>query len=131
MVNGRAVASRKITAVDRRHSAAFEARVDPFSWLAVWQFPQLQSDPIPVIIGVRPSGASRRSALWCIGCVEQLSSIRGKDLAPGKRDEARKAFKGATQARRRTPLNVVREAGHSRDRRIQHWIQSARVRSTV
>ena len=52
----------------------------------------MHTNPVDVRVGGRPIRASRRSALWCIGAIEQLWRKRGRQIAPGEREEARRAF---------------------------------------
>jgi hypothetical protein len=57
----------------------------------------MHTNPVSVIVAGRPIRASRRSALWCIGAIQQLWRKRGAQIAPGERDEARKAFDRAIE----------------------------------
>jgi hypothetical protein len=50
-----------------------------------------------VIVGGRPIRASRRSALWCQAVLERLWESRGRAIAAGERDEARRAFDEAAR----------------------------------
>ena len=50
-----------------------------------------------MIVGGRPIRASRRSALWCQAALEQLWKARGRSIAAGQRDEARRAFDEAVR----------------------------------
>jgi hypothetical protein len=101
VVNGRSVASKEVPADDGEHEVAFEIPVEQSAWVAVRQFPQLHTNPVNVVVGGKPIRASRKSALWCIACIEQLWSMRGKGIAPAERDEAKKAFDAAIEAYRR------------------------------
>jgi hypothetical protein len=92
VVNGQGVASREVAADGLPHDLTFSVRVDRSSWLAIRQFPQLHTNPVNVIVGGMPIRASRKSARWCIGCIEQLWRVRGKTITAAERDEARKTF---------------------------------------
>jgi hypothetical protein len=96
VVNGRAVATREVPADDRVHELEFSIPIERSSWVALRQFPQLHTNPVDVRVGGHPVRASRRSALWCIGAIEQLWSKRGDGIAPGEREEARRAFDRAS-----------------------------------
>jgi hypothetical protein len=74
--------------------------------VALRQFPQMHTNPVEVLIGGRPIRAARRSALWCLGAVEQLWRARGKQIAGTERVEARTAFDQAIQWYR----NIARQA---------------------
>ncbi len=97
VVNGARAASREVPADDREHELAFEVPLDRSSWVALREFPQLHTNPVAVVVEGKPIRASRRSALWCIGCIEQLWRMREKNIAPAERDAAKKAFDEAIQ----------------------------------
>jgi hypothetical protein len=101
VVNGRATASRVVPADDRVHDLEFTVPIERSSWVALRQFPQLHTNPVDVIVGGRPVRASRRSAVWCQGAAEQLWRTRGRTIAPGERDEARRAFDRAIEMYRK------------------------------
>jgi hypothetical protein len=101
VVNGRAVASKEVPADDRVHEIAFELPVERSSWVALRHFPQMHTNPVNVLVGGKPIRASRRSALWCIGVIEQLWRVRGEAIAPHEREEARRTFEGAIREYRR------------------------------
>src|SRR5262245_36999048 len=101
VVNGRVVEHRDVPADDAVHELTFRLPVERSSWVAVRQFPQLHTNPVAVRVGGRPIRASRRSALWCIGALEQLWRACGKQIATQERAEARKVFDQAVQWYRR------------------------------
>jgi hypothetical protein len=92
VVNGQAVESKIVPADDQVHELEFSVRIDRSSWIAVRHFPQMHTNPVNVIIGDKPIRASRQSALWCIGAIEQLWRARNEKIAPREREEARKTF---------------------------------------
>ncbi|MCI0720926.1 MAG: CehA/McbA family metallohydrolase [Acidobacteria bacterium] len=92
VVNGQAVASKKVPADDRLHELEFSVRVDRSSWVAVRHFPQMHTNPVNVLIGGQPIRASRKSALWCIAAIEQLWRARNEKIAAHEREEARQTF---------------------------------------
>jgi hypothetical protein len=67
----------------------------------------MHTNPVNVIVDSRPIRASRRSALWCVGVIEQLWRVRGTPpagqpgIAPAERDEAKKTFDWAIEQYRR------------------------------
>jgi hypothetical protein len=101
VVNGRVVATRDVPADDAAHDLEFSIPIDRSSWVALRQFPQMHTNPVEVRVRGLPIRASRRSALWCVGVIEQLWSKRGKQIAPPEREEARRAFDRATDAYRK------------------------------
>jgi hypothetical protein len=101
VVNGRVVASQEVPADDQPHALDFSAKIERSSWVAVRHFPELHTNPVGVIVAGKPIRASRKSALWCIGCIEQLWRVRGKSISPGEREEAYKTFQKAIETYRR------------------------------
>jgi hypothetical protein len=101
VVNGRPVASKEVPADGREHALSFEIPIPQSSWVAIRQFPQLHTNPVNVIVGGKPIRASRRSALWSIGCIEQLWRLRGQGIAAPERDEAKKTFDWAIEQYRK------------------------------
>jgi hypothetical protein len=101
VVNGQVVASKTVPADDAEHRLTFRVPIDRSSWVAVRQFPQLHTNPINVTVAGRPIRASRPSALWCIGTIEQLWRTREKAIAPAEREEARQTFNAAKEIYRK------------------------------
>jgi hypothetical protein len=101
VVNGHVAASQDVPADDHPHDITFSLRIDRSSWLAIRHFPQLHTNLVAVIVAGQPIRASRRSAQWCVGCIEQLWRVRGKAVSPAERDEAHKTFQEAIKIYRR------------------------------
>jgi hypothetical protein len=95
IVNGKVAASKWVPADDRPHDLTFSVAVDRSSWVALRQFPQLHTNPVNVLVAGRPIRASRASALWCAGCIEQLWRSRARAIAEGERAEAEATFQRA------------------------------------
>lgn len=92
IVNGRAIAEKEVPADGHEHEIEFKIGLDRSSWVALRQFPQLHTNPVNVIVGGQPIRASRASARWAIECIEQLWRVRGRSIAAGERDEARRTY---------------------------------------
>jgi hypothetical protein len=92
VVNGRVEERRDVPAEDAVHELTFRLPIERSSWVAVRQFPQLHTNPVEILVEGRPIRASRRSALWCLGAIEQLWRARGTQIAIQERAEARKTF---------------------------------------
>jgi hypothetical protein len=92
IVNGQVAAAKEVPADDQVHDLAFELPVVRSSWVALRHFPQMHTNPVNVLVGGQPIRASRRSALWCLGTIEQLWRVRGSGIAPHERDEAHRTF---------------------------------------
>lgn len=109
IVNSQPVASREVPADDRLHEITFIADIAQSSWVAVRQFPQLHTNPVNVIVAGQPIRASRRSAQWCIECIDQLWRVREKNIAPAEREEAKRAFEAAKEIYRRIAAGAPAE----------------------
>ena len=97
VVNGFPVAAQEVAADDRLHELEFLIKLERSSWVALRHFPQLHTNPVNVIVAEQPIRVSRKSALWCIGCIEQLWRARGKNIAALERAEAQRTFEEAIQ----------------------------------
>jgi hypothetical protein len=92
VVNGKVVAKQEVPADDKAHDVAFEINVERSSWVALRNFPQMHTNPVNVIVAGQPIRASRQSALWCAGCIEQLWRARSSKIAEAERPEAQRTF---------------------------------------
>jgi hypothetical protein len=101
VVNGVAVASKAVPADDRPHDLEFSVPIAKSSWVALRHFPSLHTNPVTVLVGGQPIRASRRSAEWCIGVIEQLWRVRGPGIAAAERPEAEQTFQKALGIYRR------------------------------
>jgi hypothetical protein len=101
VVNGRPVAQAIVPADDRIHDLEFRIPIQRSSWVALRSFPQLHTNPVDVLVAGQPIRASRKSALWCQECIEQLWRARHQMIAPAEREEARRAFDRAREIYRR------------------------------
>ncbi len=94
VVNGKVVSRHIVPADDQVHTIEFEVVIERSSWVALRHFPQFHTNPVNVIVEGKPIRASRRSALWCLGTIDQLWRVRGNDLGE-EREAARQAFNEA------------------------------------
>jgi hypothetical protein len=101
VVNGVAVASKDVPADDQAHDVEFSVPIAKSSWVALRHFPSLHTNPVNVTVAGKPIRASRRSAEWCIGAIEQLWRVREKDITPAERAEAGATFKQAIEIYRK------------------------------
>jgi hypothetical protein len=95
VVNGGVVASREVSADGAEHVVEFNVPIERSSWLAIREFPQLHTNPVNVIVGGKPIRASRESAQWALGCIDQLWRVRGPRIAAEERADAEKAYEEA------------------------------------
>jgi hypothetical protein len=97
IVNGQVAASKIIPADDKVHEVNFDVSIEKSSWVALRHFPQLHTNPVNVVVGGKPIRASRDSAKWCIGVIEQLWKVRGMGIKADERAEAEKTFQKAIE----------------------------------
>jgi len=109
VVNGKVVAFEDVPADDKPREVTFPILVDRSSWIALRNFPQLHTNPVTVLVAGKPIRASRASALWCVGCIEQLWRARNKLIAPGEREAAQQAFQKAIQLYRKIAAECPEE----------------------
>lgn len=109
IVNGVAAASKDVPADDQVHNLQFRVPIERSSWVALRHFPQLHTNPVTVRIGGQPIRASRQSALWCAGCIEQLWRARGNAIHADERDVAHATFLQAIDVYRK----IAAEAPHN------------------
>jgi hypothetical protein len=101
VVNGQVAATKEISADDQVKELDFAVKIDRSSWVALRQYPQLHTNPVVVLVDMKPIRASRRSAQWCVGVIQQLWRVREKAIAESERGEARKTFDWAIEQYRR------------------------------
>lgn len=92
VVNGKVAGTARVPADGKIHDLQFEAAIERSSWVALRQFPQLHTNPVNVIVADSPIRASRKSAQWCVACIELLWRNREKNIIPSERDAARETF---------------------------------------
>jgi hypothetical protein len=97
VVNGKVVQSKDVPADDKAHDVSFDVQIDKSSWVALRHFPQMHTNPVNVIVAGKPIRASRASAQWCIGTIEQLWRVRGPGIKEDERAEAEKTFQKALE----------------------------------
>jgi hypothetical protein len=101
VVNGQVVAAKEVPADDKPHQVEFSTPIARSSWVAIRQFPQLHTNPVEVLVAGQPIRASRKSAQWCLECVDQLWTVRGKNIAEKEREEAQRTFTAAKEIYRK------------------------------
>ena len=109
VVNGYAVESKEVPADDKVHELTFTTQIDRSSWVALRHYPQMHTNPVNVLVGDKPIRASRKSALWCIGTIEQLWRMRENDIYEHERKEAFQTFQKSIEAYRKIAAEA--EAG--------------------
>ena len=100
IVNGKAIAQRKIVADGHVHRLELEVPIAESSWIAARVLPAAHTNPVFAIVGGRPIRASRRSAEWCLNAVNQCWTqkaprMKAADLVEGRQayDHARDVYR--------------------------------------
>jgi hypothetical protein len=103
VINGKAVAhgSQEVPADNLVRDLTFAVDLEQSGWVALRCFPQMHTNPVNVIVDGKAIRASRKSALWCIGCIEQLWRVRAKAIAEQERGEAEQTFQRVIQIYRK------------------------------
>jgi hypothetical protein len=95
VVNGRAVARRRLPADGATREVSFDIRVERSSWVALRILPSSHTNPVFVLVGGRPVRASRRSAEWCLRAVDQCWKQKAPQISERERPEAARAYEQA------------------------------------
>jgi hypothetical protein len=101
VVNGKVAAIKEVPADDKVHDVAFDVTIDKSSWVALRQFPQMHTNAVNVLVAGKPIRASRDSAKWCVGVIEQLWKVRKDAIKADERAEAEKTFQKAIEIYRK------------------------------
>jgi hypothetical protein len=97
IVNGVPVASKDVPADQKPHDIEFSVPLGKSSWVAIRHNPTMHTNPVTVLVEGKPIRASRASAQWCIGVIEQLWRVRENNIIKEERDEAKKTFEKAIE----------------------------------
>jgi hypothetical protein len=92
VINGRAVERREILADGILRAITFVVTLEQSSWLALRILPSSHSAPIYVHLMGRPIRASRRSAQWCIDCLDMTWMKHAWRIRESERPLAAMAF---------------------------------------
>jgi hypothetical protein len=92
VVNGVSVAQREVPADSKIHDLEWNVPIRHSSWIALREFPQLHTNPVPVLVADKPIRASRQSADWCVEMIELLWKNRERNIAAAERGAAKEAF---------------------------------------
>ena len=92
VVNGEAIAEKRLIADGRIQDLVFEVPIVKSSWVALRIFPSSHTNPIFVIVDGKPIRASRRSAEWCLAAVNQCWTQKIVGTRKSEKETARKAY---------------------------------------
>jgi hypothetical protein len=76
----------------------FAVPVSKSSWIALRILPSSHTNPIFVLVDGKSIRASRASAEWCLGAVNQCWTQKSPRIRDSERDEARRAYDHAREA---------------------------------
>jgi len=93
--NGRVVERREILADGQLRPISMTIDVQHSSWIALRILPSVHSAPIIVSVGGKPVRASRRSAQWCLECIEVLWHKHSWRIRESERGAAEAAWNHA------------------------------------
>jgi hypothetical protein len=108
VVNGKAVAQRKIPADGKVHRLEFEIPIAESSWIAARVLPAAHTNPVFALVNGRPIRASRRSAEWCLNAVNQCWTQKAPRMKAADLAEAHKAYDHAREVYRQ----LIAESQH-------------------
>jgi hypothetical protein len=100
VVNGKAVAQKKILADGRVHRVEFDIPLTESSWIAARVLPAAHTNPVFALVNGKPIRASRRSAEWCLNAVNQCWTQKAPRIKPADLAEAQKAYDHAREVYR-------------------------------
>ena len=101
VVNGRAVARREVEADGKFRDVEIEVPIEQSSWVALRIYLSSHTNPVFVEVADRPIRASKKSADWCLKCVDQCWSQKQRLTRPSERDAALKAYEQARESYRK------------------------------
>ena len=101
VVNGRPVASTVIIADGKLRSFSLDINIEKSSWVALRILPSGHTHPIFIEVADKPIRTSRRSAQWCLDCVDALWQIKSPHIRLAERSEAAAAYQHARDVYRR------------------------------
>lgn len=101
VINGRAVQRHEIVADGELREMTFAIEVSRSSWLALRILPSSHSAPFFVQVAGKPVRASKRSAQWCLDCVDVLWERHAKRIRDAERVAAAAAWQRAREVYRK------------------------------
>ena len=101
VVNGLPVARQTIAADGELHDLAVEVAIERSAWVALRLLPSGHTHPIFVKVAGKPVRASRRSAQWCLDCIDVVWREKSPRIAPDERSAASAAYEHARAVYRR------------------------------
>jgi len=101
VVNGKVVATKEIVADGKQQDVSFDVPIERSSWVCLRIFPSSHTNPIFVTVGDKPIRASKRSAEWCLKCIDRCWGQKKPNIRPSERPAAKQAYDEARAAYRK------------------------------
>jgi len=95
VVNGYPVSETVIVADGSPKAITFKTVLDKSSWIALRVFPSSHTYPIFALVDAKPVRPSRRSALWCVRCIDRIWEATSPHIRDAERSAASEAFNQA------------------------------------
>jgi hypothetical protein len=95
VLNGRPIASQRLTADGAISDLTFEIPIERSSWIALRILGSAHTNPIFILVGARPIRASKKSAEWCLKSVDQCWSQKSPRMSPPYREAGQRAYEFA------------------------------------
>ena len=92
VVNGYKVERQDILADGQIRDVSVSVHVPRSSWVALRILPSVHSAPVMVSVAKRPVRASKRSAQWCLDCIETYWQKHSWRIRQSEREAAEKAW---------------------------------------
>jgi hypothetical protein len=101
VVNGKAVATKNVTADGVLREVTFDVPIERSSWIAARILPSSHTNPVFAIVDGKPIRASRRSAEWCLTAVNQCWTQKAPAIRAAEQADARAAYNHARDVYKR------------------------------
>lgn len=92
VLNGRPVASQRVTADGALRDVTFDIPIERSSWIAIRILGSAHTNPLFIRIAGRPIRSSKRSAEWCLKAVDQCWSQKSPRINRLEREIAQRAY---------------------------------------
>jgi N-methylcarbamate hydrolase len=104
VVNGQPVARKAVAANGELREFSVDVTLQRSSWVALRILPSGHTHPIFVRVAGKPVRASRRSAQWCLDCIDALWREKSPHIAATEKKDAEAAYEQARVVYRRIAL---------------------------
>jgi hypothetical protein len=104
VVNGRPIGHKAVPANGELHEFSVGVTIERSSWVALRILPSGHTHPIFVRVAGKPVRASRRSAQWCLDCIDAVWHEKLPHIATAEVKDAEVAYEQARAVYRRVAL---------------------------